>query len=410
MKKEIIVKKQKKQTINISASAVESFRINDDAETTVRVYDGKYIGIAGKQGDCDIKSLEKTAQENLKQQITYPEINDEAAEISSDTRKEILSADKYIPQIKQLLAKLTEQNPDFIFSNKVIMLENEVSYSTDYGRKLYYAGNELDLSLVMKHKSSANIMDESIGCDADYYDEAQILADAKLICDNFNRKLPQIAEDEIPVIFDGAEPIGYLINHFVGDLYASGASLICGKLGQKVFADNLGIVLDRSEKTLNIPFFDAEGVVNEGHKAYLVKNGVVNRLITTKKTAVTYGLDNAGCAEAGYTSVPSMGARRLKLEKTHENLREILGNGKAVFVTTSSGGDATPTGDVSIPCMVSYLYENGELKGKLPEFSVSGNLLDMLGKNYMGCAEKGIFAYGNHSYMVIKAKLVNKAQ
>ena len=74
----------------------------------------------------------------------------------------------------------------------------------------------------------------------------------------------------------------------------------------------------------------------------------------------------------------------------------------------TGGGDATPSGDVSVPCMTAYLYQDGKLQGRLPGLSIGGNVFSLFGEGFMGVADNGIFSYGNRKHVVFKAKLVNK--
>ena len=68
----------------------------------------------------------------------------------------------------------------------------------------------------------------------------------------------------------------------------------------------------------------------------------------------------------------------------------------------------TPSGDISMPSIVSYLVEDGQIVGKLPEFTVCGNIFDILGKDFIGVTDKGFFSFGRQNYFVYKAKIVNK--
>lgn len=193
-------------------------------------------------------------------------------------------------------------------------------------------------------------------------------------------------------------------------MYFNKASLLDGKLGQKIFNEKLSVLNNRDpEQQLCLPFFDAEGVVNENYVSCLVKNGVLEKLVTCKKSADQYGCENLGVAGAPYNGVPSPSMGGFDVATTAKDLREIV-KGKAIYLSNTGGGDMTTSGDISIPSMVSYLYEDGKLIGKLPEFTVTGNLFDILGKDFIGVSEQGLFEYGQHKYFVYKAKLVNKAE
>lgn len=250
-------------------------------------------------------------------------------------------------------------------------------------------------------------MDEFYGCESDYFDEDEICRDVKIKCDAFLKKLPHV-EDEVTVIGD-FEPLQYAMQHFLADLYFNKSSLLDGKLGQKIFNEKFSFLVNRDPKSqLNIPFFDAEGVVNDNFVNYVVKNGVLERLMTCKKSAAQYNTENLGSASASYNGVPGLGAGGAEVADTAESLAELV-QGEAVYVTTTGGGDMTPSGDFSLPVIVSYLYKDGKLVGRLPEFTISANIFDVLGNDFVGVTRKGIFQFGRLSYFVYKAKLVNKS-
>ncbi len=407
MKTEKIITKTSSRCLNVSASKVESLRINDDLENTVRVYDNGAIGVDGVLGNADFNAMEQSARKKLSQGIPYPETHGKPMTITADAAKTILSDKEFIPQISALLERLARENTDFSFSNKVMLNDTDKTYENSDGTLLKYKGNQFICSLAIKHKGSANIMDEFYGCESDYFDADKICRDIKMQCGAFLNLLPQIAEDEA-VIIGGFEPLQIAASHFAADAYFNKASLFDGKLGQKLFSEKLNIVIDRSpERQLNLPFFDAEGVVNDGYINYLVKDGVLEKLATCKKSAEQYATDNLGSAAASYNGVPQAGLNGFDVSDTAKSLSALI-KGKAVYMSYTSGGDMTPSGDISLPSIVSYLYDSGKLVGRLPEFTVTGNIFDILGKDFVGVTQNGLYEFGRFKYMVYKAKLVNK--
>ncbi len=407
MKTEKIINKESSRCLNVAANEVTSLRINNKVENTVRVYDKGCIGVEGRLGKADLDEMSRSAQEKLQQGIAYPETHDEAIVMDVDSVKEILKEEQFVSSIKGLVARLAKENPEFIFSNKVLLNSSQSTYQNSDGTSLSYKGNQLLLEFALKYKGSANIMDEFYGCESDYFNEDEICRDVKSKCDAFLKELPHVAEDEGTVIGD-FEPLQYAMQHLLADLYFNKASLFDGKLGQKVFHEKLNIRVNRDPKEqLNLPFFDAEGVVNENFVNYMIKDGVIERLLTCKKSASDYGVENLGAASANYDGVPSFGISGLEVENTAEDLGKLV-QGTAVYVTVTGGGDMTPSGDFSLPVIVSYLYRDGELVGRLPGFTVSGNIFSILGDGFIGVTNKGIERFGKRSYFVYRAKLVNK--
>lgn len=393
--------------MNFTAGAVDSLRIKNSVSTTVRVYDKGFIGVSGASGDCDLEELEKKAEASLANKVPYPCDKCEPAKICIDSRKEIIKKSELVEKCKALVALLAEQNPEFVLSGKIDVTDEEVSFVDSDGVEYFSASDVFSAYCVAKHKDSANIMDEVYGVSDDKFEPEKIASDAKKLFDAFLRKSDLPCDDK-PIFVTDISVLNNLIGAFVAELYCSGASVLKDKLGKKAFNEKFSLLCDRDPAdNLGAVFFDGEGVVNEGYKAYLVRNGVMENLLTTKKSAKTLGVKNSGTAASPYAGVPSVGAEGLTVGTTAVDLTSLIGDGKAVFVTTTSGGDMTPTGQIGLPVQCAYLYEKGGLVGKLPEFSISCNLFDMLGNDFIGVCENCLGEAGRRRYLVFRAEAVN---
>ncbi len=71
----------------------------------------------------------------------------------------------------------------------------------------------------------------------------------------------------------------------------------------------------------------------------------------------------------------------------------------------ASGGDMTPAGHFATPVQLAFLVENGEIVGKLPDIGISGEYFELLGKDYLGTAEKAFFPSLRNSYMACRMKV-----
>lgn len=406
MKIEKIFQQEKGQSINISANVVESLRANNMTYNTVRVYDNGVIGIAAELGKSDWEKLEEKAKANLSLQVPYPETHEKAAAKKVDKAKTIIPKEKFVDIIKELVAKLAKENPEFIFSNKVNLEEYSQKYQSSDNVNYEQSVSEISLGVLGKYRPSANIFDVVVEGSADYYDEKQILHDAKLICDNFLYKADyELKDEELCIVELGM--LSYFVKDLFAEYYCTNASIFKGKLNDKIFSEKFSLLINRNPDEQRVQFFDAEGLVAENYKRYLIKNGVFTRIIGTKKTAAQFGVDCAGCAVASYDSAPTAAARGIDVEVTADCIEDILKGQKALFIAQTSGGDMTQSGDVAQPVQLAYLYENGELKGKVDEFTLCGSIFDLLGGNYLGATKKGIFEFGDRLYLIVKAK-VNK--
>lgn len=406
MREELITKKTTSKCFNITAGQIDSMRINTNVETTVRLYDGKSIGIAGRVGSCDIDELRKEAEKNLALGVEYPDEANPPLTRNVDVYKEIIPAEELVAAMKKLMKRLTEENPQFTFGNKILLDETEKSYVSG-DTKYSYRGNSLVFSITIKYKGSANIMDESYSSETNEYSEDDVASGVKTICDAFLKSAELPEGDEAVVAMD-ASVIGHVVTHLTADYYYNHLSLFDGKLGEKIFSDKLTVSADRNpQRAKNIPFFDAEGMVAEDDCADLVKEGVLNGLLATKKTAAQYGCKAWGTAGSSYDSVPQISGAGFTVKPTARDISSLAGGKEVLYVSVTSGGDVTADGTLSLPVQVSYLMRKGELVGKLPEYAITCNVKDLFGGNFIGVSRNGVYK-DSAPYIVARANIVNR--
>ena len=385
MEKEFIKETQHSITLNVTAGQIDSYRELEKTTGTVRVYENGCIGVAGCLGEPDEEALTAQAKEALAFGIPYPCRLEGAAEIIETHDREIVPAAELIPVMTGFLARLGAQCPKMAFTNKISLVHWKKEYRNSLGRHLLSAGASLSIALIGQNRGSGNLMDMAFAWQGDDFDADMILAEFKRQYDAFY--IPaDIEAGRLPVVAMPQDLFGAGLQHFIGDLYAAGASLLSGRLGEKVFSEKLTFCDDMNpDSSFETCFFDAEGCAAKDYRPVLVENGVLKSLLTTKKTAEQYGLPNPGTADAPYDGVPSVGFHGCFLARTAESLKELV-PGKAVLMIIASGGDMTPDGHFATPVQVAFLLEDGKLAGRLPGISVGGNFFDMLGKDYIGTA------------------------
>lgn len=394
MKYESITAYSQVYSISIINSEAAALRKSSQEQATVRIYDDGFIGVAGQIGPYDTNELFKRARDKLSMGIPYPCILDTGLR-KEDMFKEIIHPAGYLPEIKGLLSRLRESCPDFIFSNKINLNESQKHYTNSDGSQLDYRGNSINFSIVIKDKYSSNIMDGSYNCLMNSYDGDGVIRDIIKFTKAFKKQV-ELPETELPVILD-LSLIYMFLKDFVGDRYAAGAGILSKKLNQKIFNSKFNLLLD-NKSAPHICFFDAEGTVRKQGGFYLVKDGVISGMLTTKRTANKYGLPLSGSASASFDGVPYAGKEGLTLKETASNIADII-KGRGIYVAMSSGGDMTGNGDVGMPVQLAFLYEDGELIGRLPELMLSGNIFTILNEDFIGCAHTGPFSYSEEPVM-----------
>lgn len=402
MEKEFLRQTQRTVTLNVTAGRIDSFRELEKTTGTVRVYKDGCIGVAGCLGEPDEKDLTAKAEEALAFGIPYPcELEgpigkdgkaccascaadaDGEAGLEELHEEEIIKVPDLIPTMQSFLDRLGEQCPRFAFSNKIKLEYDRSEYRNSKGRRLVSSGRVFSLELIAQNRGSGNLFDTFMLWAGNRFDADEALALFKKEYDAFYTPA-DLEPGRYPVVCDAGQMFSSFFQHFIADLYVAGASLLSGKLGQKVFSDKLTFRSDMNPSSAySSCFFDAEGCVAPDYRPTLIENGVLKGLLTTKKTAGQYGLPNLGTASAAYDGVPSIGFNRFWVDPTAKSLKELV-PGKAVYVVVASGGDTTPDGHFATPVQMAYLMEGGKLVGRLPQLNISGNFFDMLGQDYIG--------------------------
>ena len=307
MEKEFIKVKSQSVTLNVTAGKIDSFRQIEKTTGTVRVYENGCIGIAGCLGEPDEEELTKKAQEALSFGIPYPEKLEGATEMEEHHDAEIIPIPAFIPTMQAFLDRLGELCPRFALSNKISLNNTITEYRNSKGRHLLNSGRSLDVSLIAQNRGSGNLFDTGFGWSGDYFDAEELLKEFKKEYDAFYVPA-EIKPGRYLVVTEASTVFYPYFRHFVGDLYAAGASLLSGKLGEKVFSDRLTVRDDRNPATADgACFFDAEGCIAREYRPTLIENGVLKGLLTTKKTAEAYNLPNPGVRTISATEFLSSG-------------------------------------------------------------------------------------------------------
>lgn len=394
MIKEKYIKWEKEISVNVVQTEIDSVRKKDILKTGLRVYDNGYIGVAGAMGKADEEELEKRAIDNLKLEIPYPYKPSEGLKKEVDYREEIFSDEDFVKEAEELLSIIKKEFPDFALSNKMYLNEKETRLTNDVGLDLLHRDRFLIAEFVIKEKSSANVFDAFAIYLTRQYNREELLniIREELIAYRNPVKLPK--EGKMPVVFMESDilPLKKLIEELSGYKVGTGASIFKDFLGEKKFNESFTFYQSAEKEDLAFnEFFDAEGVVNEGFKYALIKNGRIIGPYTDKKTANKFNLPLTGSAVGGYDEVPSLSSRYFKVASSNKPLKELLNGQLGVAVVIASGGDFTAEGVFGTPVQLAFLTDGEKLIGRLPELKLSGELYSMFGEDFIGKSEDNAF-------------------
>ena len=392
MNKEQYTQNVNETSLSIVQTAVQAVRTKNITKSAIRLYDGTSIGVAGALGAADPVDLERRAAEALKLGVPYPFTpaagpQDERSLASSISDPEVFAA-----EVDALMSELRSRHKEFIFSHKANMGTATVALENDCGLKCRHTATTVDIGLVMKERTSANLMDTMIGYEGPDYKRENLLALADTVCSAYVNKV-DLDEGEMPVCFFD-EDMTYLLKllqELSGLQYGSGSSIFSGKIGEKLFSPAVTIYQSRSIADGSYrPHFDFEGTVNPDDRFTLVESGVLKAAYTNRSYAAKYNLPLTGCAGGDYDSVPDLGIPRLALKHSEKSAAELLDGRKGLLVFMAAGGDFTPDGAFATPVQNSYVFDGKKIIGRAPEVAVSSHLYKMFGDDFIGVSADSV--------------------
>ncbi len=400
--------KTEETSINVVMSEIESIRNKNITKTGFRVYaDGK-IGVAGAIGDYDETEMKEKAKAALALGIEYPGEPTGKMEKSVEVVCDLKNGVEFTAEIEGLLAELKQRYPDFIFNNKINLNKEEYAIENDLGLNLKSSIARIESSLLVKEKTSPNLLDAFIGFEGTKWDRDEYIRIAEMICNGLSNQV-DIENGVHKVILQpmGCDFMNKLYSELHGLKFGTGGSIFTGKIGEKLFSEDFTLYQSTNPEDgmLNNPFFDAEGTVNEAFRYTLVGDGVLKAPYTDKKTAKQYDLALTGSAHGEYDSVPGLSPTPLVIKKSEKTIVELLNGEKAIFVMFASGGDFTPEGKYATPVQTSFLFDGEKFIGRLPQLNLTSNVYDMFGKDYLGTSSDSLTTLSETPLTFMKMKV-----
>lgn len=410
MKKEVLIYNSSAESLNIVGGKINSVRFNEETRNTVRVYDDGKIAVVGKLGDADFKEMYDEACKKIDGEgIPYAYLPSRKT-VKSIARRKAYSSDKLLKAGKSLMAKAAKECPGFLIGGKMEYAEYSGQYVNSEGSNLSYEGSAVSIGLQLKDKASSNIMDAFYGATFPLYGKTAadaVVADLKMLHDAFFTEKKPLKNGKYNIIVDSGDLFNLLASSFIAENYVAGGSVLSGKLGQKVFNENLSVYVDRNPSTnYGCAFYDGEGTVMPDYRTPLILNGVLKNVLANKNTAKLYDLPQGGVSGSAYDGVPSIAVTGLYTKPSEVTLKELTKDEPAIYIAVSSGGDMTNDGVIGLPVMLAFLVENGKISGRVSEFNATGSIFDILGKDFVAVTKDNLFTAEKSGMIVLKADLI----
>ncbi|WP_414468470.1 TldD/PmbA family protein [Methanobacterium sp. ACI-7] len=187
---------------------------------------------------------------------------------------------------------------------------------------------------------------------------------------------------KFPVIMD-CELTGVFIHEALGhaseaDLILQNDSILKDKMGTQIGSPLVTIIDDASMDAFGYYAYDAEGVKTAEN--VLVKDGILNSLLSSRETAAKLGISSSGNARSKVGDQPIVRMSNTYLKPGELKFEELIEDMKdGIYLKGSRGGQVdTGKGIFQFNAAESFRIENGEVKAPLRDVSLSGNILEML--------------------------------
>jgi PmbA protein len=305
---------------------------------------------------------------------------------SFDAVSEIAIAENFIRKIESAFPSISVDLSVSASSGSFRLLNSE-GVDLEYKESLYSVS--VSCSYVMKGGVKIDTWESDSGLKPLDYGRL-----ASILIERIERALtPEKLDSGIyPVILPpsaSARFAGMIASGLNGQAVWKGVSPLADKAGEKVFNELFTLIDD--PRIPGSPYtapFDGEGINTV--KRPLINKGVVEGFIADLKYAERLGIEPTGNAARGFSSLPSPSFNGLTMEPGKAEFSEIIkGIDKGIVAQQfiGLGQSNTLNGDFSANLDLAFLVENGEIKGRLKDCMISGNVYDLMKGNIQVSSE-----------------------
>ena len=369
-------------TVVFEENKIVSFQKKAAPEYSFRVYRDGFVGIHYQVGEMSDEEGYKRAEQNLALKRPYP------YPLATGNRKRnkcerVLSDRELLDIAKEALSHISEKYPQFTLSGSFYQETDTHLRTNDNGLDFENTDSSVHVEISYKHKGSKDIMDGyfEIGQRDFTFEKLYDMADNYL--GNFETKVELPEEAILQSQYYGL--IGMVKSCLNAESLALGTSLFSGKLGQKLFSEDFTLVDDWSdEECWHHTFWDGEGYVRENDRRVFIDKGVPLLGYSDRRVAEKYNVTYTGNAWNNFSDVPSNGKTNLLIKRSDKTIKELLNGRYTIVLDNASGGGFNEKGEYVMPVHHAFLCDGEKFLGSLPPFTLSSNMYDMFGKDFIG--------------------------
>ena len=390
--------------VEIEETKIKAFNKDSRESRSYRVFDGEYAGTQYVEGKSDDEEGYREAEKNLALKRPYKFPLETGSRHRDKSESEC--SDKELMDIaRQALEYLKAHHPDFVMKGTVSSSRRSTAMENDLGLDLSNTDFTVSIDLMFRHKDSKDIMDGWFSIGQRTFDFKKFTDMADNYLTNFTNKVE--LPEELIIQTQYYSYLRKMYEILDAENIALGTSLLSGKIGEKVFADSFTLTHDVSdEETWNTPFFDGEGVMLPDDKYTYIQNGVLLSGFADKRIADKYGVPHTGSATFNMPDNPQNGNVNFRIGRSDKTIKELLDGRLTVVPIMSAGGGYNEKGEYVTPVQTAMLCDGERFIGRLPEFTMKGNVFDMFGKDFIGVgSDQPVF---NDKQILVKMQYSSK--
>ncbi len=195
------------------------------------------------------------------------------------------------------------------------------------------------------------------------------------------RKVSKIRSGNMPVIFAPLSMMSLIRSISLGVDAVNvkrGISPLKDRIGDKVLSEKITILDNPYDYDLTgVKPFDGEGVPTRITK--VIENGVLKTYLHNLETARHFGVNPTGNSQRNYNTIPTPGFNSMVIacgERSLQDIIEDIDYGLLVEEVIGGGQSNLLRGDYSVNVGLGFLIENGEVKGRVRDTMISGNVYE----------------------------------
>ncbi len=384
MVREVLAFRQKKVTVGLADSRVVSVRSNDELETVVRMYSDGLVGLASAVGPHDRDALERQARAALVHGVPFAPGPVRDRQLTHAHPGDTHDAASLVRATTELLDVLRGRYPDFVFSHQVTWSSDHLSLTNDVGLDLQWSRATTYVVLLVKQKGSPNILDTLLVVDGPSFDGDAAIAQADAFLPAFRAGLAPMPAGRKRVVFEGLGPLqGRLQSDLTARSLSTGASVFAGR--EVSLHPDFRLLDSRDASRVRTCPFDLFGTVRQTPELVLLgPDGVQG--VADRREAEVLGVPDTGNGWGKVHELPRPVVGELRIPGTG-GLSPLLDD-ESILVCLAMGADCSDAGDYALPVQLAYTLDaEGRPVQRLPPITLTGNLFDVFGDDWVGATE-----------------------